>query len=135
MPSHTCCDKPSTSSSPVRLVFTLSRILHRHQRGTSVNCVTCALSTVFFVAVMRQTPVPVASPSCVVHLTPQPLTHGVMCFVSEVQFSSRVAHLQDLAHLNSNVLYYKAVTSSTGTSAVGAPRRKFVHFDIIKFGV
>ena len=58
-----------------------------------------------------------------------------MCWVSDVQFSSRVAHLQDLAHLNSNVLYNKAVTSSTGTSAVGAPLREFVHFDNIKFGV
>ena len=84
---------------------------------------------------VEQTHVPIASPSCVVHLIPQPLTHGVMCFVSEVQFSSRVAHLKDLAHLNSNVLYKKAVTSLTGISVVGAPLRDFVHFDIIKFGV
>ena len=84
---------------------------------------------------MRQTHVPVASPPCVVHLIPESLTHGVMCFVSVVQFSPRGAHLHDLAHLNSNLLHNKAVTSSTGTSAFGTALRDFVHFDIIKFGM
>ena len=135
MPSHTCCDKSSLSSSPSDSSSRCHESFTANQLGTSVNCVTRAPSTVFFVAVMVQTPVPVASPSCVAHLTPQPLTHGEMCFVSEVQVPSRVARLQDLAHFNANLLDNKAVTSSTATSAVGAPLREFVHFDIIKSGV